>query len=47
MHESHTGNNLQDVLSSTLQEWNLDDSRQVVITTDNTSNVKLVCQLLK
>ena len=35
------------MLSSTLQEWNLDDSRQVVITTDNTSNVKLTCQLLK
>ena len=45
--ESHTGNNLQDALLSTLQEWNLDDSRQVVITTDNTFNVKLACQLLK
>ena len=39
MHESHTGNNLHDAF--------LDDSRQVVITTDNTSNVKLTCQLLK
>ena len=47
MPESHTGTNLQDALSSTLQEWNLDDSRQVAITTDNASNVKLACQLLK
>ena len=44
---SHTGENLQDALSSTIQDWNLDETRQVVITTDNASNIRLACQLLK
>uniref|UniRef100_A0A1X7VK75 DUF659 domain-containing protein n=1 Tax=Amphimedon queenslandica TaxID=400682 RepID=A0A1X7VK75_AMPQE len=46
MPESHTGINLQDAFLSTLQQWNLDKSKQVAITTDNASNVKLACQLL-
>ena len=30
-----------------VQDWNLDEARQVVITTDNASNIRLACQLLK
>ena len=42
MPERHTGINLQDAFLSTLQEWNLDESRQIAITTDSASNVKLL-----
>ena len=34
-------------MSSTLQEWNLDEQKLVAITTDSGSNIKLACTLLK
>ena len=43
----HFIDDLQDALSSTIQDWNLDETRQIVITTDNASNIRLACQLLK
>ena len=46
MPESHTGANLRDSLLATLQEWNLDEKSQLVITTDNAANIKLACRLL-
>ena len=47
MPEDHTGEQLQDALSISFDEWNLDSSKLVAITTDNGSNIKLACQLLK
>lgn len=46
MPESHTGANLRDSLLATLQEWNLNEKRQLVLTTDNAANIKLDCRLL-
>ena len=46
MPESHTGEHLQDVLSTSLAEWGLDSTKLVAITTDNGSNIKLACELL-
>ena len=43
MPKSHTGANLHDSLLATLQEWNLDEKRQLAITTDNAANIKLAC----
>ena len=47
MPEDHTGEQLQDALSTSFNEWNLDSSKLVAITTDNGSNFILACQLLK
>ena len=47
MPEDHTGEQLQDALSTSFDEWNLDSSKFVAITTDSESNIKLACQLLK
>lgn len=47
MPEDHTGEQLQDALSTSFDEWNLDSRKLVAITTDNGSNIKLACQLLK
>ena len=47
MPEDHTGEELQDALSTSFNEWNLDSSKLVAITTDNGSNFILACQLLK
>ena len=47
MPEDHTGEQLQDALSMSFDEWNLDSSKLVAITTDNGSNIKLACQLLQ
>ena len=47
MPEDHTGEQLQDALSMSFDEWNLDSSKLVAITTDNRSNIKLAYQLLK
>ena len=46
MPESHTGEHISESLLSTLKEWNLDSDKQIAITTDNVSNIKLACQLL-
>ena len=47
MPEDHTGENLQDALLNTLEEWKVDASKQVAITTDSCANIKLACRLLK
>ena len=47
MPEDHTGVQLQDALSTTLEQWNLDQRKLTAITTDSASNIKLACQLLK
>ena len=46
MPEAHTGINLQEVLTSSLNQWNLDSEKQVAITTDSGANIKLACELL-
>ena len=46
MPEAHTGINLQEVLTSSLDQWNLDSEKQVAITTDSGANIKLACELL-
>ena len=46
MPEDHTGENLQDALSTSLTEWRIDSTRLVPITTDSGSNIKLACELL-
>ena len=44
--EDHTGENLQDALSITLQEWHIDSQKLLSITTDSASNIKLACEML-
>ena len=44
--EDHTGQNLSDALGLVLQEWELDPSKQVAITTDSGSNIVLACRPL-
>ena len=46
MPEAHTGINLQEVLTSLLDQWNLDSEKQVAITTDSGAYIKLACELL-
>ena len=46
MPEAHTGSNLQDALTSSLDQWNLDPEKQVAVTTDSGANIKLACELL-
>ena len=46
MPESHSGINLQSALSATLQEWSLDEAKQISVTTNSGSNIKLACELL-
>ena len=43
MPESHTGEHISESLLSTLKDWNLDSDKQIAITTDNVSNIKLTC----
>ena len=38
--------NLHDALTSSLDQWNLDPEKQVVVTTDSGANIKLACELL-
>ena len=45
--EDHTGQQLQDALGISLDEWYLDPKKLVSITTDSASNIRLACQLLK
>ena len=45
--EDHTGAQLQDALSVTLEQWNLNEKKLTAITTDSASNIKLAWQLLK
>ena len=45
--EDHTGVQLQDALSVTLEQWELNEKKCTPITTDSASNIKLACQLLK
>ena len=47
MPQDHTGEQLQDALSTSFDEWSLDPNKLVAITTDSGSNNKLACQLLK
>jgi len=44
--EDHTGENLKESLLEILDEWSFDPGKQVAITTDNGSNIKLACRLL-
>jgi len=44
--EDHTGENLMESLLEILNEWFLDPEKQVAITTDSGSNIKLACRLL-
>jgi len=46
MPEDHTGENLQDALSTSFVEWGIDSTNLVAITTDSGSNIKLACDLL-
>ena len=46
MPEAHTSINLQEALTSSLEQWNLDTDKQVAITTDRGANIKLACDLL-
>lgn len=46
MPEDHTGMNLQDALSQTLLNWELDATKLVALTTDSGSNIVLACDLL-
>ena len=39
------GENLKEALISTLSHWELDPEKQVCITMDSGSNIKLACQL--
>ena len=45
--EDHTGAQLQDASSVTLEQLNLNEKKLTAITTDGASNIKLACQLLK
>ena len=45
--QDHTGEQLQDALSASFDEWTLDPNKLGAITTDSGSNIKLACQLLK
>ena len=45
--EDHTGENLKESLLEILDEWGLDAEKQVAITTDSGSNIKLACRLLR
>ena len=42
--EDHTGVQLQDALSVTLEQWELNEKKLTAITTDSASNIKLACQ---
>ena len=45
--EGHNDINLQEVITSSLDQWNLDSEKQVAITTDSGANIKVVaCELL-
>ena len=46
MPEDHNAANIAEVLSETLQQWKLEDSRFVGITTDSGSNIKVACEIL-
>ena len=46
MLKAYTGSNLQDALTSSLDQWNLNPEKQVVVTTDSGANIKLACELL-
>ena len=46
MPEAHTAVNLQEAVTASLGQWNLDSDKQVAITTDNSANIKLACELL-
>ena len=45
--KGHNDINLQEVITSSLDQWNLDSEKQVAITTDSGANIKVVaCELL-
>ena len=46
MPEAHTGSNLQNALTSSLDQWNLDPKKQVAVTSDSGANIKQACELL-
>ena len=43
---AHTAVNLQESLTSSVEQWNLDPDKQVLITTESNANIKLACELL-
>ena len=45
MPEDHNATNIAEVLSETLQQWKLEKSRLVGITTDSGSNIKAACEI--
>ena len=47
MPEDHTGMQLQDALSVTLEQRNLEHCKLTALTADSASNIKLACQQLK
>ncbi|XP_051809325.1 E3 SUMO-protein ligase ZBED1-like [Acanthochromis polyacanthus] len=46
MHESHTGNNIADLLKRAIEEWGLQDKDPVIVT-DNASNMSIAADLAK
>ena len=46
MPEAHTGSNLHDALTSSLDQWNLNAEKQVAITTNSGVNIKLAFEHL-
>ena len=46
MPEAHTAISLQEAVTASLGQWNLDSDKQVAISTDNSANIKLACELL-
>jgi len=46
MPEDHNVINIAEVLSETLQQWKLEESRLFGITTDSGSNTKAACKIL-
>ena len=44
--EDHTGINLKEAFAHTIEEWYLDASKMVALTTDNARNICLACELL-
>ena len=46
MPEDHTGEHLQNALSTSFTERRLDTTKLVAIATDNGSNIKLACEFL-
>lgn len=44
--QDHTGENISEMLKSTMEEWNLKPTQQVCLTTDSGANIKAAANLL-